>query len=140
MSRETIVAHVYDLLKGQRSVKLGKVERDPIIPEELPRTGFPAVYVETTDEDIEDLAVAGLRNAVMNCNIVLYVNGDQRDKQRNTAVSAIEKTLMADRSLGNRARDIALTRVESIELGEAAPYASFRMIFTIEYCYNLTEE
>ena len=140
MSRETIVAHVYDLLKGQRSVKLGKVERDPIIPEELPRTGFPAVYVETTDEDIEDLAVAGLRNAVMNCNIVLYVNGDQRDKQRNTAVSAIEKTLMADRSLGNRARDIALTRVESIELGEAAPYASFRMVFTIEYCYNLTEE
>lgn len=140
MSRETIVAHVYDLLKGQRSVKLGKVERDPIIPEELPRTGFPAVYVETTDEDIEDLAVAGLRNAVMSCNIVLYVNGDQRDKQRNTAVSAIEKTLMADRSLGNRARDIALTRVESIELGEAAPYASFRMVFTIEYCYNLTEE
>lgn len=140
MSRETIVAHVYDLLKGQRSVKLGKVERDPIIPEELPRTGFPAVYVETTDEDIEDLAVAGLRNAVMNCNIVLYVNGDQRDKQRNIAVSAIEQTLMADRSLGNRARDIALTRVESIELGEAAPYASFRMVFTIEYCYNLTEE
>lgn len=138
--RETIVEHIFNLLKSQRTVKLGKVDRDPIIPEELPRTGFPAAFIQTTDEDIEDLSVGGLRNAVMSCNIVVYVNGESRDKQRNIAVSAIEDTLMADRSLENTVRDIALTRVESIELGEAAPYASFRMIFTIEYCYNLTEE
>lgn len=139
MNRENIVAKVYSLLKAQKSVKLGKVARDPIVPEELPKTGFPAVYIETTDEDIEDIALGGLREAAMLCNVVLFVSGANRDKQRNVAVSAIENTLMADRTLDGNCRDIALTRVETISIGEASPYASFRLVFTVKYCYNLED-
>ena len=138
--RETIVAEIVRLLKAQKSVKLRKVDRDPIIPEELAKTAFPACYVETTDEEIEDISMGGLRQGVLECALVIYVMGGSRDKQRNVVTSAVEQTLMEDRTLGSRCKDIALTRIETLAVGEASPYASFRLIFTIEYCYNLTEE
>jgi hypothetical protein len=52
-------------------------------------------------------------------------------------VEAIENTLMTDRTLTNTVEDIGLTRVETITTGESAPFASCRMVFTVEYCYLL---
>lgn len=140
--REDILVEVTKLLKAQRSVKLGKVERDPIVIEELPKTAFPAVYIETTDEDIIDITMtmgaSGLqRQGEMEIAVVLVIGGRERDTQRNIAVEAIENTLMADRSLSNTVEDIRLSRVETVETGESAPFASCRMIFTVEYCYQL---
>ena len=140
--REDILVEVTKLLKAQRSVKLGKVERDPIDPNELPKTAFPAVYVETTDEDIEDITMTmgstGLeRMGSVEIAIVLIIGGRERDTQRNIAVESIENTLMADRTLDSNVEDIRLTRVETVTTGESAPFASCRMIFTVEYCYQL---
>tara|TARA_R110001606_G_scaffold24725_1_gene81485 strand:+ start:5074 stop:5514 length:441 start_codon:yes stop_codon:yes gene_type:complete len=140
--REDILVEITKLLKAQRSVKLGKVERDPIVIEELAKTAFPAVYVETTDEDIDDITMTmgstGLmREGVLEIAVVLVIGGRERDTQRNIAVEAIENTLMADRTLTNTVEDIRLTRVETVETGESAPFASCRMIFTVEYCYQL---
>ena len=140
--REDILVKVVELLKAQRSVKLGKVERDPIDPNELAKTAFPAVYIETTDEDIEDITMTmgttGLeRMGSMEIAVVLIIGGRERDTQRNIAVEAIENTLMEDRTLTNTVQDIRLTRVEAVETGESAPFASCRMIFTTEYCYQL---
>jgi hypothetical protein len=140
--REDILSAVVKELKKQRSVKLGKVERDPIDPNELPKTAFPAVYVETSDEDIEDITMTmgtdGLqRRGTMEIDLVLLIGGRSRDTQRNIAVEAIENTLMADRTLDSTVEDIRLTRVETVTTGESAPFASCRMIFTIEYCYQL---
>jgi hypothetical protein len=140
--REDILVEIVKRLKAQRSVKLGVVERDPIVIEELAATAFPAVYIETTDEDIEDITMsmgsAGLmRKGLMSVDIVLVVGGRQRDTQRNIAVEAIENTLMEDRSLDSTVEDIRLSRVEAVETGESAPFASCRMIFTVEYCYQL---
>lgn len=140
--REDILVEIVKRLKAQRSVKLGVVQRDPIVIEELAATAFPAVYIETTDEDIEDITMAmgsaGLmRKGLMEVRIVLVVGGRERDTQRNIAVEAIENTLMADRSLDSTVEDIRLTRVETITTGESAPFASCGMIFTVEYCYQL---
>ncbi len=140
--REDILVEIVQRLKAQRSVKLGVVERDPIVIEELAATAFPAVYIETTDEDIEDITMsmgsAGLmRKGLMSVDIVLVVGGRERDTQRNIAVEAIENTLMEDRSLDSTVEDIRLSRVEAVETGESAPFASCRMIFTVEYCYQL---
>ena len=140
--REDILVEITKLLKAQRSVKLGKVERDPIVIEELAKTAFPAVYVETTDEDIDDITMTmgstGLmREGVLEVAVVLVIGGRERDTQRNIAVEAIENTLMADRTLTNTVEDIRLTRVETVTTGESAPFASCRMIFTVEYCYQL---
>jgi len=140
--REDILVEIVQRLKAQRSVKLGVVQRDPIVIEELAATAFPAVYIETSDEDIEDITMAmgsaGLmRKGLMEISIVLVVGGRERDTQRNIAVEAIENTLMADRSLDSTVEDIRLTRVETITTGESAPFASCGIIFTVEYCYQL---
>ncbi len=140
--REDILVEIVERLKAQRSVKLGVVQRDPIVIEELAATAFPAVYIETTDEDIEDITMSmgasGLiRKGLMEISIVLVVGGRERDTQRNIAVEAIENTLMADRSLDSTVEDIRLTRVETITTGESAPFASCGIIFTVEYCYQL---
>ena len=140
--REDIIVQVVETLKAQRSVKLGKVQRDPIDPNELPKTAFPAVYIETSDEDIEDITMTmgstGLqRRGSMEVDLVLLIGGRSRDTQRNIAIEAIENALMADRTLDSTVEDIRLTRVETVTTGESAPFASCRMIFTIEYCYQL---
>lgn len=140
--REDILVKVVELLKAQRSVRLGKVQRDPIVVEELAATAFPAVYVESTDEEIVDITMTmgatGLeRMGELEIAVVLVVGGRERDTQRNIAVEAIENTLMADRTLTNTVQDIRLSRVETVTTGESAPFASCRMVFTIEYCYQL---
>jgi hypothetical protein len=142
--REDIMVSIMNLLKAQRSVRLGVVERDPIDPDQLAKTAFPAVYLETSDENIEDITMtmgtSGLqREGIMEVDLVLLIGGRERDTQRNIAVEAIENTLMADRSLGGTVEDIRLSRVETVQTGESAPYASCRMVFTIEYCYTINQ-
>ena len=71
----------------------------------------------------------------MEVNVVCFVGGHQRDKQRNAVVEGIESALLTDRSVNNTATHIALTGVESIAVGESAPYASVRMVFTAKHRY-----
>ena len=136
MSRETIVAQIASQINSLSEIK--KVERDPIIPEELGKTAFPACYVETTDEDIEDVTLGGLRRGVMLVNVVLLIGGNNRDTTRNNLVEVIENNLLSDRTLNNTATHIALTGVESVQVGESAPYASVRMVFTVTHHYNIS--
>lgn len=137
-TREDIVSHLVKLLKAMNSPKLGKVMRDPIVVDELPKTAFPAVYVETTNEDIEDLTMQKLRRGVIDVEVVVIVGGKSRDTQRNVVVEGIEKALMADRTVGDYAKDISLARVEAVAVGESAPYASLRMVFNVEHHYTIT--
>lgn len=142
--REEITSNIVELLRAQRSVKFGKVERDPIDPNELPKTAFPAIYVETTDEDIEDITMYSgaqpVRKGMMEVAVVLMIGGKERDRQKNIAVQATEQTLMQDRTLGNVVEDCRLSRVESVVIGESAPFTTCRMIFTCEYCYTINLE
>ena len=138
MSRESIVSHLESLLKKMNTPKLGKVVRDPIIVEELPKTAFPAVFIETTDEEIEDISMNYRRRGVMEVNVVCIVQGVNRDTQRNILVEGIEKVLLKDRTVNNQAKDISLARVEAIAVGETAPYATVRMVFLVERHYTIT--
>ena len=137
-TREDIVSHLVKILKAMNSPKLGKVVRDPIVVDELPKTAFPAVYVETTNEDIEDVTMQKLRRGVIDVEVVVIVGGKSRDTQRNVVVEGIEKALMADRTVGDNAKDISLARVEAVAVGESAPYASLRMVFNVEHHYTIT--
>ena len=142
MTREKIVSEFVKQLKEMKTVKLGVVQRDPIIVSELPKTGFPAVYVETVEEDIIDLTTTGsnskrTRESVMQIGCVIVVMGKERDKQRNLVVENIEKHIALDRSLNSNAKDCILSRIELVELGEEEPYASCRAIFQVKYCYEM---
>ena len=133
--REEIVARITELLKKQRNVKLGQVSRDPIILEELARTSFPAVVIESTNEERVRAAFSGLRECAMEVSVLMYVNGKERDRQRNTVAEAIEQTIESDEQLNTLTRDIFLQRIEAVELGEASPYGSMRLVFQVDYCY-----
>lgn len=134
--REDIVQKMFDLISGQRTAKLGVVSRDPIIPEELPRTGFPSVHIEATNE--ERLPITGtMFESEFETELVITVNGKERDKQRNTVMAAIEKTLMEDTDLQALVNEMYISRVENIEIGEGAPYASIRMTVFSRYCYTI---
>ena len=137
MSRESIVSTIESKLRAMNTPKLGKVVRDPVIAEELPKTAFPAVYIETTDEDIEDISMQKRRRGIMLVEVVAIVGGQKRDTQRNILVEGIEKVLLADRTLDSSAVDISLARVEAIAVGETAPYATVRMVFQVEHHYTL---
>jgi hypothetical protein len=142
--REQITSKIVELLTAQRSVRFGKVQRDPIIPEELPKTAFPAVYIETTDEEIQDITMYAqtqpVREGIMEVAVVLVIGGKERDTQKNIAIQATEVTLMTDRTLDGLVNDCRLTRVESVVIGESAPFTTCRMIFTTEYCYTIDIE
>ncbi len=134
MNREDIVSKIYSILKAENTIK--QVKRDPIIPTELAKTAFPAVYIETSNETIEDLT-SSMREAVMEVNIVMYISGKNRDTIRNNVAATIESKLMEDRTLGGNAQDIQLSKIETINIGEASPFASVRLVFDVQYCYTL---
>ena len=135
--RESICAEIVSLFKKQRSVKFGRVVRDPIIPEELPRTAFPAVYVESSDEDIEDIAFSGLREGVMEVACVVVISGKNRNTQLNVAIKAMEDSINADGTLDAKAMDCSLTRIEQLEAGDMSPFSSSRVVFTVSYVYTI---
>lgn len=137
--RESICVALVDLFKKQTTVKFGRVVRDPIIPEELPRTAFPAVYIEASDEDREDIAfgVKHLREGVMEVDCVVVISGKKRNTQLNVAIKAMEDTVNVDRTLGGKAKDCSLTRIEQLEAGDMSPYSSSRVVFTVSYVYTI---
>ena len=135
-ARENIVQQIYTLLKEQRSVRLGVVSRDPIIPEELPRTGFPAVNIESSDEERNYLA-GNIVEATMDVELIITVNGKERDTQRNTVAHSVEQTILGDTTLRGLMSDIRVSRIENVQNGEAAPYASMRVVYEVKYCYNV---
>ena len=135
-ARENIVQQIYTLLKEQRSVRLGVVSRDPIIPEELPRTGFPAVNIESSDEERDYLA-GNIVEATMDVELIITVNGKERDTQRNTVAHSVEQTILGDTTLRGLMSDIRVSRIENVQNGEAAPYASMRVVYEVKYCYNV---
>ena len=120
--REQIVAEIYSTLRNQRTVKLGVVKRDPVIPDELPRTGFPAL-------------TSTMYESTMEVECVVYVNGNNRDSQRNEVLFAVENKILASKEIKALVSDIYVTRIENIENGEASPYASSRLVFSVRYCY-----
>lgn len=142
MNRETVVEEFVRQLKESKTVKLGVVQRDPIIISELPKTGFPAAYVETVTEDITDIVMSTAdnkrtRESIMEISCVIVVSGKERDRQRNIVVQNIEEHLAQDKTLDGNAKDCTLTRIELVEIGEEGPYASCRAIFTVKYCYEI---
>lgn len=139
MAREDIVQEFVKQLKAMKSIKLGVVQRDPIIVSELPKTGFPAVYVETVEEDRENLTMGATRlmRSIMQISCVIVVGGKERDRQRNLVVDNIEEHIAKDKTLDGHAKDCNLTRIELVDIGESEPYASCRAIFTVEYCFNI---
>ena len=92
-----------------------------------------------SDEDREDLAfgVEHIREGVMEVDCVVVISGKKRNTQLNVAIKAMEDTVNVDRTLGGKAKDCSLTRIEQLEAGDMSPYSSSRVVFTVSYVYTI---
>jgi hypothetical protein len=142
--RELIAKNIESVLNTSKdqnlsNYRINKVVRDPVVIEDLSRTSLPLIFVESADETREDISMGGsavTRQGTIEFNLNLYLQGESRDTQRNGLIQTVEDVLELDRTRGGNALDTQVTQVELIDIGEAAPYASIRIVVECTYCYT----
>lgn len=138
--RENIAEWFVTTLKNQTGFRVGTVTRDPgvSIPD-LARTAFPAVLVESTNENRQDITQGGLaivRQSQMEVQMSVWFQGKPIDSMRNEFIDGIETLYDADRSCGGNALDLQLVRVEVTDTTEAAPYVKMVLVWNVDYVYT----
>jgi hypothetical protein len=134
--REDIAEDIVRTLKQITSPRLGMVTREPIVISEISRQAIPAVYVESADEEREQLTNGGARLGRISYNLDILVSSDMRDTDRNRLVEAIEEELEKDVRRNGLALDGEVQIVEVIDPGEAVPYATMRIVYLVTYRYE----
>jgi 3'-phosphoadenosine 5'-phosphosulfate sulfotransferase len=138
--RELITQNIVDTLKNQQTARFGTVTRDPGIQlQDLAQTAFPAVVIESGNEERTSITQGGLtqtRESFMDVNISVWTNSNSRvDTLRNDLIESIEELLDADPSRGGYALDTQLVSVVTNN-NETAPYFAMGMTFQIRYLYT----
>lgn len=134
--REDIANDIVRALKAITSPRLGLVTREPIIIDEISRQAIPAVFVESADEEREQLTAGSARLGRISYNLDIIVKTDMRDTERNALVESIEEKLEQDVKRDNNALDGEVVVVEVIDPGEATPYATMRVVYLVTYRYE----
>lgn len=138
--RELIMQDVVSSLKENLLVSIPTVTREPTNIDNLARTAFPCVIVESSNEVREDITQMGSNKSKRLARMEIYMNvwvyGANQDTKRNDLIDYLEQILDEDRTRGAQALDTELVRVEFRELGESVPYASMRLVWAIDYIYN----
>ena len=134
--REDIANDIVKALKNITSPRLGLVTREPIIIEEISRQAIPAVFVESADEEREQLTMGKSRLGRISYNLDILVKSDMRDSDRNKLIEAIEEKLEEDVKRDSKALDGEVVVVEVIDPGEAVPYATMRIVYLVTYRYQ----
>jgi len=134
--RENIANNIVRTLAAMSVPRLGRVTREPIVIAELSRQALPAVYVESADESREQLTAGNGRMGTITYNLNIVVSSDTRDSDRNIIIEGIEEALEVDVRRDGNALDGEVTDVEIIEIGEAVPYASMRLVYQVMYRYE----
>ncbi|MAO23327.1 MAG: hypothetical protein CMJ25_21450 [Phycisphaerae bacterium] len=134
--REDIANDIVKALKAIASPRLGLVTREPIIIDEISRQAIPAVFVESADEEREQLTAGSARLGRISYNLDIIVKTDMRDTERNALVESIEEKLEQDVKRDNNALDGEVVVVEVIDPGEATPYATMRVVYLVTYRYE----
>lgn len=138
--REQIMQEIVDTLKTNQVVSIPTVVREPTNIDNLARTAFPCVMLETSNEVREDITMMSSNKSKRQARLEIFMNvwvyGKDLDTKRNDFIEDLEKILDADRTRGALALDTELVRVEYREIGESAPYASMRLVWAIDYIYT----
>ena len=137
--REKIAVDLVDTLEQiTKPVKVKYVTREPFDFEKLSNAQFPAILVQSADEDREDNTVGGSishRMATINYQLVCYVKGSQIDTARNKIIEAVEESLDSDRTRGGVALDTQIVSVETDE-GSIAPIGGVILTLRVLYKYQ----
>tara|TARA_Y100001937_G_scaffold33787_1_gene48166 strand:+ start:2121 stop:2558 length:438 start_codon:yes stop_codon:yes gene_type:complete len=138
--RENIASNIASTISGITSPSIKKVTRQPFDIDELSDKQYPAVIIQTSEENREDIEMgdgAKTRQGTIDFVISGFVKGAESniDTLRNQLISSIESELENDITRSNNALDTEVVSVETDE-GTLFPVGGIRMTIRCMYVFQ----
>ena len=138
--REDIASNIHSVINSISSPDIRLCTRQPFELEELSQAQYPAVVVQTSEENREDQELgsgAKTRTGTIDFVILGFVKGSNTniDTLRNALITAIETALETDITRSGNALDTEVVQVETDE-GTLFPVGGIRMVVRCMYQYQ----
>ena len=138
--RENIASNLLSVISAISSPDIIKATRQPFLLDELSDKQYPAVIVQTSEENRDDSELgtgARTRHGTIDFVVLGFVKGAESniDTARNALITAIETALESDITRNNKALDTEITQVETDE-GTLFPVGGIRMVVRCVYQFN----
>ena len=138
--REDIAANIHSVINNISSPDIRLCTRQPFELEELSQAQYPAVIVQTSEENREDQELgsgAKTRTGTIDFVVLGFVKGANTniDTLRNALITAIETALETDITRSGNALDTEVVQVETDE-GTLFPVGGIRMVVRCMYQYQ----
>lgn len=136
--REDIAKELVRVLQTIDDPAVKLVTREPFSITDLPITQFPALLIETANENRETISAGavgiGFRGGAITYAIRGFVRGVEIDRLRNDLIEAVEEVLDRDRRLGfAEVQDSQVTNIDIVE--RLAPLGELLITFDVNYNY-----
>jgi len=138
--RENIASNLLTVLSNISSPDVIKATRQPFLLDELSDKQYPAVIVQTSEENRDDSELgsgAKTRHGTIDFVILGFVKGAEAniDTKRNELITAIETAIETDITRSGNALDSEVIQVETDE-GSLFPVGGIRMTIRCMYEYQ----
>jgi len=139
--RENIASNLLSTISDISSpITIKKATRQPFILDELSEQQYPAVIVQTSEENRDDSELgSGAKTRIGTIDFVIlgFVKGAESniDTARNQLITAIETELESDITRSGNALDTEIVQVETDE-GSLFPVGGIRMTIRCMYEYQ----
>ena len=135
--RENIASNLLSVISAISSPDIIKATRQPFQLDELSDKQYPAVIVQTSEENRDDSELgsgAKTRHGTIDFVISGFVKGAEAniDTKRNELITAIETSLETDITRNGNALDTEVVQVETDE-GSLFPIGGIRMTIRCMY-------
>ena len=139
--RENIASNLLSTISAISSpITIRKATRQPFLLDELSEQQYPAVIVQTSEENRDDSELgSGAKTRIGTIDFVIlgFVKGAESniDTARNQLITAIETSLETDITRSGNALDTEVVQVETDE-GSLFPVGGIRMTIRCMYQYQ----
>jgi hypothetical protein len=138
--RENIASNLLSVISNISSPDIIKATREPFQLDELSDKQYPAVIVQTSEENRDDSELgsgAKTRHGTIDFLILGFVKGSDSniDTKRNELITAIETAIETDITRNSNALDTEVVQVETDE-GSLFPIGGIRMTIRCMYEYQ----
>jgi len=138
--RENIASNLLSVISAISSPDIIKATRQPFLLDELSDKQYPAVIVQTSEENRDDSELgsgAKTRHGTIDFLVLGFVKGAEAniDTKRNELITAIETAIETDITRSGNALDSEVIQVETDE-GSLFPVGAIRMTIRCMYEYQ----
>jgi hypothetical protein len=138
--RENIASNLLSVISAISSPDIIKATRQPFLLDELSDKQYPAVIVQTSEENRDDSELgtgARTRHGTIDFVVLGFVKGAESniDTARNALITAIETAIETDITRDSNALDSEVIQVETDE-GSLFPVGGIKMTIRCMYEYQ----